>query len=279
MRLAISHLVTCRFTAPASGSMQTLRMEPRGLAGQFVETWRLDVSADCLMKPVADPYGNITYSFALAGPLDSVTVQASGIVSTEDTAGVVRNLAERLPLALYRRDTDLTRPSDALRALTAAVADGAGPLALDRLHALMHRLADTLAITASTTPAAPCARAPVRTAAAALASGGGDDVDLAHLFVAAARLLGLPARLATGYVLDPDIDQPYAAVAAWAEAWVDGIGWIGFDAPRRTCPTERYVRLAAGPDLRDAQPLRLAAYGADLVEVTTAITVEERPEW
>lgn len=278
MRLAISHLVTCRFTGTASGAMQTLRMEPRGLAGQFVERWRIDVSADCLLKPVNDPYGNTTYSFAVTGPLETVTVQASGTVSTEDTVGVVKGLSERLPHALYLRDTALTRPTDAIRAIAATIAT-AGATPLERLHALMHHLADTLDITASTVPAAPCRHVALPSAGAALAAGRADDIDAAHIFVAAARALALPARLVTGYVLDPDRPQPAAAVAVWAEAWVDAIGWIGFDVPRRTCPTETHVRLAAGPDLHDAQPLRLAAYGADLAEVTTAITVTERPKW
>lgn len=277
MRLAVSHLVTCRLSTSANGTAQTVRMEPRGFAGQFVETWRLDVSGDCLLKPVTDPYGNVTYTFALAGPLDAVTFQASGIVSTEDTIGVVNGVADRLPHALYRRDTPLTKPTEPIRALAATVASQTGANALDRLHGLMHHLSDNLTVTPSTARAAPCLGAPV--ADAVLAAGSGDDVDLAHLFTAAARALGLPARVVTGYIFEPTRPQPATAVAIWAEVWVAGIGWIGFDVPRRTCPTEAYIRLAAGPDLRDAQPLRLAAYGAELVEVTTAVSMVEKPLW
>jgi transglutaminase-like putative cysteine protease len=277
MRLAIRHLVTCRLEAPATGTAQTLRMEPRGLAGQFVEDWRLDVSADCLMKPVIDPYGNITYTFALTGPLETITFEANGIVSTEDTVGVVKGLSERLPHSLYLRETELTKPTSAVRDLAADIA-ASGATTLDRMHALMQRLADTLAPAPAHVPAAPCPNRPVASAGAVLTAGTGDDTDLAHVFIATARSLAVPARFVTGYVLDVATDVA-PAVAAWAEAWCEGIGWIGFDAPRRTCPTEAYVRLAGGPDLRDAQPLRLAAYGAEVSEVTSTVEVAERPEW
>jgi transglutaminase-like putative cysteine protease len=290
MRLAISHLVTCRFSQAATGTTQTLRMEPRAHAGQYVERWRIDVSADCLMKPVVDPYGNLTCTFALGGPLDTVTFEATGDVVTEDTVGIVRGVKERLPRELYRRDTLLTLPDPAIRDLAASIA---ASTPLDRLHALMHHLADTLA----PKPAAETGPAPLgvlgldcRPAATVLADGTADDVDAAHLFVATARAMDLPARFVCGYVLAappdaaspdaaPDTARPPAGVAAWAEAWCAGIGWIGFDVARRLCPTDTHVRLSAGPDLRDAQPLRIAVHGADLVEVGAAVSVAERPAW
>ena len=43
---------------------------------------------------------------------------------------------------------------------------------------------------------------------------------------------------------------------AWAEAFDDGLGWIGFDAQYQLCPTERYVRLAVGLDAETALPVR-----------------------
>ena len=42
---------------------------------------------------------------------------------------------------------------------------------------------------------------------------------------------------------------------AWAEVWVEGLGWVGFDVANRVCPTDRYVRLAAGLDAGYAAPI------------------------
>jgi len=93
------------------------------------------------------------------------------------------------------------------------------------------------------------------TATQALADGQGVCQDHAHIFIAAARHAGVPARYVTGYLF---LDDPDHAVAhhAWAEAWVAGLGWVGFDAANGVCPTEHYVRLAAALDARYAAPIR-----------------------
>ena len=86
-------------------------------------------------------------------------------------------------------------------------------------------------------------------AAEALADGKGVCQDHAHIFISAARTLGIPARYVTGYLV---LDERAAPEAhhAWAEAWVEALGWVGFDVANRICPTERYVRLACRPRRR-----------------------------
>ncbi|MBN8890137.1 MAG: transglutaminase family protein, partial [Rhodospirillales bacterium] len=95
------------------------------------------------------------------------------------------------------------------------------------------------------------------TAAAAFADGRGVCQDHAHIMIAAARALGMPARYVTGYLL-LEGDEAEASVAhhAWAEAWVEELGWVGFDAANCLCPTDRYVRLAVGLDAASAAPIR-----------------------
>lgn len=61
---------------------------------------------------------------------------------------------------------------------------------------------------------------------------------------------------------------------AWAEAYVEGLGWVGFDPFMNRCPDERYVRIAVGLDYRDAQPV--TGLGARAVGVE--ISVVQSPE-
>ena len=89
---------------------------------------------------------------------------------------------------------------------------------------------------------------------------GGDAASQAHSFAAAARHLGLPGRHVTGYLLR-DADSAGSAAHAWAEAYVDRIGWIGFDPVEKLCPDGHHVRVATGLDALGAAFFR--GTGAD----------------
>ena len=64
---------------------------------------------------------------------------------------------------------------------------------------------------------------------------------------ARARALEVPARYVSGYLMmDDRVDQE--ATHAWAEAFVEGLGWVGFDISNGISPDPRYVRVATGRD-------------------------------
>ena len=84
------------------------------------------------------------------------------------------------------------------------------------------------------------------TAEEAVEAGSGVCQDHAHIFVGAARMLDIPARYVSGYLMMNDrIDQE--ATHAWAEAHIEGLGWVGFDISNGISPDARYVRVATGP--------------------------------
>jgi transglutaminase-like putative cysteine protease len=108
----------------------------------------------------------------------------------------------------------------------------------------------------------------------ALARARGVCQDHAHVFIAAARHLGFPARYVSGYLL---LDGQAAQVAshAWSEAHVEGLGWVGFDAANGISPDTRYVRLATGRDYRDAMPVSGIILGTAAERLAVRITVEQ----
>ena len=68
----------------------------------------------------------------------------------------------------------------------------------------------------------------VQTASTTLGARAGSCRDFAQLFMAAARRLGLAARFVTGYLHDP-LSLVAGATHAWAEIYLPGAGWKGFD--------------------------------------------------
>jgi transglutaminase-like putative cysteine protease len=247
--------------------MQVLRMTPRSHEGQFVRQWRVEVDADAKLERGEDAYGNITRTVFIDGPVEAVTITVEGEVDTIDTGGFVRGTLERLPVPLFLRETALTRASEPLRAFARSVASSHHGEQIGTLHRLMLQLGTDMAFE-------PGATSATTTAAEAFAARRGVCQDFAHVFIAAARTLSIPARYVSGYYFRTDGDKQDAG-HAWAEAYVDGVGWIGFDPANGACVTDRYVRVAAGPDYLDAAPVRGSQTGGSTERLSVTVNVAQ----
>jgi transglutaminase-like putative cysteine protease len=111
------------------------------------------------------------------------------------------------------------------------------------------------------------------TAAEAFEDGRGVCQDHAHILTAAARSAGLPARYVTGYLVT-GVGASATAAHAWAEVLVPDLGWVGFDAANNTCPTDSYVRVAAGLDAAGVAPVRGSRRGGAMERMSVEVRVE-----
>lgn len=266
MRLAIRHAIEQRFQPAADRVVLRLRLWPRRHAGQRILAWRVTVNGAEVAPLTEDPFGNAVGLWQGTGPIEAAAILAAGSAETEDRAGVTGDLSRQVPAAVFLRATALTAAGEAVRELATAIAPGE-PLA--RLHALQEAVRAAVALR-------PRLSGAEATAEEALARGGGVAQDHAHVFVAAARELGIPARHVTGYVETAEAGEGGAALHAWAEAMVPGLGWVGFDPSAGLCPTDRYVRLGCGFDARDAAPVTQFATGAP--ETAAAASVRVAPD-
>ena len=129
MRIRISHQIIHRFAPPARTVNQILRLTPLSFDSQYVLRWRVDIDADGALRETEDAHGNAVTSYSHYGPIERVTILASGEVETSDGAGVVRGVAERLPPEMYLRDSPLAQVNGALRAFAAEATQGAADFA------------------------------------------------------------------------------------------------------------------------------------------------------
>ena len=180
-------------------------------------------------------------------PGETLSITVTGTVETIDKAGVLGRLEYDPPTALYRRPTELTRPDPQL---IADIDTSGGRIAV--LHELMTRVHERTGPRQSQSEAGQ-----------EQSFGSTDPASLAHAFIAAARALEIPARYVTGYLYD----QGTANFHAWAEAFDEGLGWIGFDPMHDVCPTDGHIRLASGLDATGTMPVRM-------VPVWTEVPVE-----
>ncbi|MHC0053810.1 transglutaminase family protein [Actibacterium sp. D379-3] len=268
MRLKITHCTTYRYERPVSYGLQELRLTPKGRPAQHVLNWKIAVDGGRKELEFDDQHMNHVTLISFSGEGHEITITCVGEVETFDTNGVTGKHAGFAPLWYFERATDLTRAGNLTRKLTKGLLSEVDD-PVTRLHMLSDRVLEAVAYTTGHTNAQSSAED-------ALTAGHGVCQDHAHVFIAAARAMGVPARYVSGYLLmDDRIDQD--ASHAWAEAHLDGIGWIGFDVSNGICPDERYIRVATGLDYQEAAPisgLRIGDHGTETLSV--AIQVQQQ---
>ncbi len=266
MRASVQFQLQVSYAEPVRGLNQVLRLTPRGFDSQEIRDWRVDVLPDATLRRGEDAFGNIVHACSHDGPLDGVTVTAEGVVETHDAAGVVRGLGEKFPLDVFLRDAPATHAGEELdvyaRDALANEADSLG-----RMHLLMGALHEAVAF-------APGETETPRPASEVFAARAGSARELAQVFVAAARSLGVPARFVSGFYLGAGAVEDAGAHHAWAEVFVEPIGWIGFDPALGFCPRDEHLRIAMGLDFFAAAPRRAVCFTSAREDKRAALTVD-----
>lgn len=266
MKLEIVHSTRYHYTGPIAETVMEVRLQPMDGNGQRCLDFKLELSHGIKPRTYVDGFGNRVHYFNLVRPHAGLTVLSRSTVETglgpDDGAGeelVQDFLRFRSPVEevdgiheLARRHA-ITNPAseseveDALDALTATISR---EFTYDRTVTNVYSdVGDVLQLKA------------------------GVCQDFAHLFIAVARAMGVPARYVSGYIHFPG-EKVSTASHAWAEAWVAGRGWIGFDATHPVRTTPHHVRLAVGRDYTDAAPTRGVYVGS--AASTMAISVKTR---
>lgn len=270
MRLLVDHHTDYAFSEPQRRLVQLLRMTPVNYAAQTVMRWHIDVDCDARLRQHRDGFGNRVTMLYIDGPVEKVALQVSGEVLTEDKSGVIADAPEPLPAKAFLRNTPLSQADPAIRKFADDIhRTKSDPL--DRMHLLMSRLLEEIRFE-------PTLDAVERDAATAFSASKGVCQDHAHIFCAAARAMGVPARYISGHLFRHDGAEQQEASHAWAEAYLPSIGWTGFDPANGISPDEAYVRVAVGLDYRDAAPVagRRIGGGDESLAVNVRVTQAQR---
>jgi transglutaminase-like putative cysteine protease len=266
MRLRIAHSTTYRYEPAVSGLIQILRMTPGSHDGQYVAEWQIDVSTDSRLHPHQDAFGNITHVLT-EGPTSDLTITVEGLIETHDTGGVLRGTDERFPPNLFLRATRLTEVSAGMAAFSRELRSESESDVLGFLHALMLQINDHMTFDEDPTHSGT-------SATEAFGLKRGVCQDYAHIFIACARSVGVPARFIAGHFLRADGIVHQQAGHAWAEAFVPDLGWVAFDPANAISATDAHARVAVGLDYLGAAPVRGTRYGGGTETLTVAVKVD-----
>jgi transglutaminase-like putative cysteine protease len=267
MKLKIHHRTHYRFERPMPYGLQRLRLIPKENAAQSIIRWDTKIEGGKVEADYTDYHNNHILLVSIDRGATEIIVSCDGEVQTNDTAGILGRHGGHVPLWYFLRPTKLTKPSAEIQSLARSV-EGAKAEPLATLHALSAKILEKVAYTLGRTDSET-------TAEMALNAGHGVCQDHAHIFVAAARVLGFPARYVSGYLMLTDIIEQEAS-HAWAEAHVDGLGWVGFDISNGISPDTRYVRVATGNDYAEAAPISGMSYGGGDQSMVVSLAVEQQ---
>ncbi len=285
-RLKIVHRTTYEFASEVSLAAHTLLLRPRECHELRIESSALSISPPASLRWHRDIEDNSVAIATFDGMTRRLTIDSEVVVRQYNQAPMdflVADFAVDYPFVYPPDDEMLLRPymrgagqdfdvvpGDWLMGLLSPGETIQTFALLNRLNAAIHQRMRYLA------REAPGVQTPAQT----LALGCGSCRDLAALFLASARQLGFAARFVSGYLHVGDSQQLAGATHAWAEVYLPGAGWKGFD------PT---VGLVAGTDhiavsvarVPDTVPPVAGAFvgppGADL-QVGVRVTALQPPD-
>ena len=266
MILHISHTTTYDYDTPVAYALQQLRLTPKSTGFQTVKRWSTMVEGGKKQLSFEDAHRNTVDLISFDPGTRRITVRCEGEVELSDYNGVTGQHGGFMPLWMFDRTTALTKPGTASRKLAQSVDSGLDPVA--RLHALSAVVYGAVAYRPGLSKVGWGAEEVIE-------AGHGVCQDHAHVFITCARQLGFPARYVSGYLLMDDETQG-EATHAWAEGYVPGLGWVGFDISNQICPDSRYVRVATGLDYAEAAPVSGMRLGAGAEKLTVAVQVQQQ---
>lgn len=255
MRYEITHTTTYRYSREVFPEPHTIRLCPRSDPAQSVERFSIRIRPEPAgASEGIDAWGNpVTWTW-FTGTTEQLEIVTETAVSTHRV-----NPFDYLPDA-GRRDLPMRYGSDAAALarylaedpspgaarLAREVRDEAGSNVLDFLLGLTSRLYEDIEVVVREEgdPWDP---------AETLARGEGSCRDLTVLYCSACRAQGIAARFVSGYQ-EGDPDQEERDLHAWAEVYVPGGGWRGYDPTHGLAVADRHVALASAADPAGAAP-------------------------
>ena len=259
-RLNISHVTEYLFSTPVTLLPHRLLLRPRENHNVRIESSTLEISPAHTLQWKRDVLDNSVAVVSFSEPSDRLCIASSVLIQHYEDAPLdffvddyavthpfdyaMADRAELLPFqqAVYPSDRervnrwlsglDLQRPMETFTLL-------------DRMN---REIAGKFVYQMREEPG-------VQPPALTLERNSGSCRDFAALFVEACRHLGLASRFVSGYVYSEAIEAGNASTHAWAEVYLPGAGWKGFDPTSGVVAGNRHIAAAVARHPEDVPPV------------------------
>ncbi len=279
-RYAITHRTEYRYNQTVSLGPHRLMLRPRESRELRLLSHKITTTPPSTISWAQDVFGNSIATAVFDAPTDRLVIDSTVSLELSSSAWPV------FPIAVgainYPFSYSAEERTDLGALLSPQYADPMGRLSSWTAGFVRSNPTDTLALlkdlNAGISGTASYearedegTQAPGRT----LDMGRGSCRDFAVLFVEAARLLGFGARVVSGYLFNPALQDSDTTTHAWAEVFVPGAGWISFDPTNRQMGGFNLIPVAVARDLAQAMPVSGTFIGAGSARLTVAVRVTE----
>ncbi len=259
MRFQIQHVTHYRYSGPAFVEPHTVRLRPVSNHEQTLQDHAVSFDPPPAGEStIVDAWDNTVTRAWFEGTTESLRIEASCDVETHRPNPfdyLLNPDAVTLPVTYTPKMVEALTPcmdphgteDDAVSRLGEQIADGVGRHTTSFLTTLNRHLYESIEI--EIREAGP-PNAPLRT----LESKQGACRDVAVLFMALCRRMSLAARFVSGYQFGGDEADGHE-LHAWAEVYLPGGGWRGFDPTSGLAVTDDHITLAAAHDPALAAPI------------------------
>lgn len=279
MKLAVFHRTIFHYGMPVTQSVNTLHLEPRTFPYQKTIGALIRVIPATRVRRFTDLFQNITHHFELPGahskleiesrikvhnlPLDISAASRAATLEGYNDSSIREQIWPYLQESrwvsrhpeVWRQAVDVTAPFKAV---------------FDQANALMEWVYREFRYESGVTNVSTHLEE-------AFQMRRGVCQDFTHVMLGLCRAVGIPARYASGYLYNGPRDTLVGAQAshAWAEVYLPGAGWIGFDPTNNTLADERYVKISVGRDYEDVAPVRGSYNGTGHCRMEVQVEVEK----
>ncbi len=280
MLYQIRHVTRHRYENPVSESVMEVRKCPLSEGQQRCLNFTLSVNPGATIFSLEEKIGNTVHHFDIPQPHSQLSVTAEALVEIKEFPSLPTSLTFESWQQLkdetggfefldYLLPSPLIRPS----ALLGEFYEKVGPRPEEDPLTFLLRLQNEIATSFAYVPRRTQVDSPLDIA---LEAKEGVCQDFAHIMVGVARLAEIPSRYVSGYLYhraDGSDRSSRDATHAWMEAYLPGLGWVGFDPTNNILAQERHIRTCLGRDYRDVPPTRGVYRGLSASELSVAVQV------
>jgi transglutaminase-like putative cysteine protease len=273
MLLRIDHETRLTYTAPVTESVIETRTAPPSQDDQTVLGYKLRVTPPAPVTGYRDGFGNRVELFNLLTPHTEIVIRAAACVRVERPSAIEPlqdvpwqpESTSNMETMEFLRSSPQVDFAPSVKAFAASMPIENCGTVYEVAEAIMQTVRSHLRYEKKVTAAHT-------RVSETLELGRGVCQDFTHLYLALARLRGLPARYVSGYIHQPG----ELATHAWVQVWAGpSVGWVNLDPTHGKWVESEHVVTAVGRDFSDVPPNR-GVWKGDATE-KIAVTVNVQP--